>query len=36
MLEILLIVALSRKIAAIAKDKGRGAAGWVILFWVGG
>lgn len=39
MLEILLIFGLSKRIAAIAKDKGRGATGWVllfILFWVGG
>jgi hypothetical protein len=39
MLEILIIIALSRKIAEITKNKGRGAAGWIVMFialWIGG
>jgi hypothetical protein len=39
MLEIILIVVLSKKIASIASDKGRVAAGYVVLFivgWLGG
>jgi hypothetical protein len=39
MLEILLLIALSKRIGAIARDKGRGAGGWVallILLWFGG
>ena len=39
MIEILVIIALSRKIAAITKSKGRSAAGWIIMFialWIGG
>jgi hypothetical protein len=39
MLEIILIVVLSKKIAAMASEKGRAAAGYVVLFilgWLGG
>jgi hypothetical protein len=39
MLEIILIVVLSKKIASMASDKGRTAAGYVVLFivgWLGG
>jgi hypothetical protein len=39
MLEIFLIIAISKKIAAMLKEKGRSAAGYVILFvvmWFGG
>jgi len=39
MLEILLIVVISKKIAALIKKKGRGPAGYIILFilfWFGG
>ena len=39
MLEILAIIVLSRKIAAITKEKGRSAAGWIVMFvalWIGG
>ena len=39
MLEILIIWALSRKIAEICKNKGRSAVGWIIMFialWIGG
>jgi hypothetical protein len=39
MLEIIIIVLLSKKIAAMQKEKGRSAAGYIVLFvmlWVGG
>ena len=39
MLEVLLLLALGRKIAAMARARGRSPAPWVILlivFWVGG
>jgi hypothetical protein len=39
MLEILLIIAISKKMAAMLKEKGRSATGYVILFvvlWFGG
>jgi hypothetical protein len=39
MLEILVIIGFSRKIAAICKEKGRSAVGWIVMFiglWFGG
>jgi hypothetical protein len=39
MLEILVIIGLSRKIAATCKEKGRSAVGWIFMFiglWFGG
>jgi hypothetical protein len=39
MLEILVIIGLSRKIAATCKEKGRSAVGWIVMFiglWFGG
>jgi hypothetical protein len=39
MLEILVIIGFSRKIAAICKEKGRSAVGWILMFiglWFGG